>query len=95
MAYVYILTNQHNTTLYIGVTNDLVRRVYEHKQEFVEGFTKRYKLHKLVYFEQIPDILQAIAREKQIKHWNRRWKERLIREHNANWTDLYDTICKL
>ncbi|MBQ3667412.1 MAG: GIY-YIG nuclease family protein [Elusimicrobiaceae bacterium] len=93
MAYVYILTNQYNTTLYVGVTNDLVRRVYEHKQELIEGFTKRYKLHKLVYYEQTPSIVQAITREKELKKWNRSWKDKLINDFNPTWTDLYDLIC--
>ncbi len=93
MAYVYILTNQYNTTLYVGVTSDLVRRVYEHKQELIEGFTKRYKLHKLVYYEQTPSIVQAITREKELKKWNRSWKDKLINEFNPSWVDLYDLIC--
>ena len=93
MAYVYILTNQYNTVLYIGVTNNLVRRIYEHKQEMVEGFTKHYKLHKLVYYEQIPHITDAIEREKELKKWNRNWKNRLINKKNPTWNDLYDLIC--
>ena len=93
MAYVYILTNEKNKTLYVGVTNNLVRRVYEHKQGLVNGFSKRYKLHKLVYYEQIPSIINAIEREKQLKLWHRDWKERLIRTKNVNWDDLYNEIC--
>ena len=93
MYYVYILTNQHNTTLYVGVTNNLVRRVYEHKQEMLEGFTKRYKLHKLVHYEQFEDVSKAIEREKELKNWHREWKERLIETQNKNWTDLYESIC--
>ncbi len=93
MAYVYMLTNQYNTVLYIGVTNDLIRRVYEHKHEMLEGFTKRYKLHKLVYYEQTSNILQAITREKELKKWNRSWKNKLINDFNPTWSDLYDLIC--
>ena len=93
MAYIYILTNRQNKTLYVGLTNNLVRRVYEHKQGFVDGFSKRYHLHKLVYYEQIPLIVNAIEREKQIKSWHRDWKNRLIETKNANWDDLYDEIC--
>ena len=93
MAYVYMLTKQYNTVLYIGVTNDLIRRVYEHKHEMLEGFTKRYKLHKLVYYEQTSNILQAITREKELKKWNRSWKNKLINDFNPTWSDLYDLIC--
>lgn len=74
MYYVYILASQKNGTLYIGVTNDLIRRVYEHKSDFVEGFTKKYKVHTLVYFEDTEDVDSAITREKQLKKWNRAWK---------------------
>lgn len=94
MAYIYILTNQYNTALYIGVTNDLVRRIYEHKQDLVEGFSKRYKLHKLVYYEQTPSIISAIQREKQLKRWHRNWKNNLIEEMNPSWNDLYPQIYK-
>ena len=93
MAYIYILTNEHNTVLYVGVTNDLVRRIYEHKQNMVEGFSKRYQLHKLVYYEQIQHIGQAIEREKQLKQWHRKWKNRLIETINKNWNDLYKEVC--
>ena len=93
MYYVYMLSNKTNTTLYIGVTNDIVRRVWEHKNEVVEGFTKEYKLNKLVYYEQCQDVKSAITREKQLKKWNRRWKEDLIRQMNPNWEDLYSKIC--
>lgn len=94
MAYIYILTNQYNTTLYVGVTNDLIRRIYEHKNDLVPGFSGRYQLHKLVYYEQLPDITQAISREKQIKRWHRNWKNNLINEINASWKDLYEEICQ-
>lgn len=90
--YVYILASKRNGTLYIGVTNDLVRRVYEHKSDFVEGFTKKYQVHDLVYFEQTDDVEAAIAREKQLKKWNRAWKLELIEKSNGDWRDLYPTI---
>ena len=93
MAYVYILTNKNNSTLYIGVTNDLIRRIYEHKNEFVEGFSRRYKLHKLIYYEQTDSMIQAIEREKQLKRWHRNWKINLINEKNPEWKDLYYKIC--
>lgn len=93
MPYVYILTNQYNNTLYIGVTNNLIRRIYEHKNNMVEGFSKKYKLHKLVYYEQIEDITTAISREKQLKRCHRDWKENLIKEKNPTWKDLYNDLC--
>ena len=86
--YVYILTNQTNSTLYIGVTNNLSRRLYEHKHELVEGFSKKYKTHKLIYFEQTNDVDVAINREKQLKGWTRIKKEKLINAINPNWNDL-------
>jgi putative endonuclease len=87
--YVYILTNARNTTLYTGITNNLVRRVYEHKNNQIEGFTRRYRTNKLVYFEETTDALSAITREKQIKKWRRRWKIELIEKNNPQWRDLY------
>ena len=90
--YVYILASKRNGTLYIGVTNDLVRRVYEHKSDSVEGFTKKYQVHDLVYFEQADDVGAAIAREKQLKKWNRAWKLELIEKSNGDWRDLYPKI---
>jgi putative endonuclease len=90
--YVYILASRIGGTLYIGVTNDLVRRVFEHKSKFVRGFTKKYDVSRLVYFEQYDDIQVAIQREKQLKKWNRAWKVRLIEEKNPNWDDLYPGI---
>jgi len=90
--YVYIMANQRNGTLYIGVTNDLVRRVYEHKNNMIPGFTKTYKVHFLVHFEQTTEITEAIKREKQLKWWNRQWKLRLIEETNPEWRDLYEDI---
>jgi len=80
--------------LYIGVTNDLVRRVYEHKSKAAEGFTKKYGVGRLVYFEQFDDVANAIRREKRLKKWNRAWKVRLIEETNPNWTDLYPSIAR-
>ena len=85
--YVYILTNS-SRTLYIGVTNDLVRRVYQHRQKLVEGFTKRYNVSWLVYFEQTQDVREAIFREKQIKAWRREKKVELIESFNPQWKDL-------
>ena len=91
--YVYILTNKYGTVLYTGVTKDLVRRVYEHKNHFDKNsFTAKYKVTKLVYFEQTTDIKSAIEREKQIKSWSRDRKTSLIFEMNPNWVDLYDQI---
>ncbi|WFU16476.1 GIY-YIG nuclease family protein [Bradyrhizobium sp. CB3481] len=90
--YVYILASRIGGTLYIGVTNDLVRRVGEHCLELMKGFTKKYDVHKLVYFEQFDDIESAIRREKRLKKWNRAWKVRLIEELNPNWDDLYPGI---
>ena len=87
--YIYILTRQRNGTLYIGVTDNLIRRVYEHKNDFIEGFTKKYGVHMLVYFEQCESIESAIKREKQLKVWHRSWKIRLIEEANPEWKDLY------
>ena len=92
MYYVYILASQRNGTLYVGVTNDLVRRVFEHKNDVVEGFTKRYGVHLLVYHESSSDVTSAIQREKQIKKWNRAWKIELIEGVNPDWKDLYSEI---
>ncbi len=90
--YVYILASQRNGTLYIGVTNNLVRRVYEHKNNLVKGFTAKYKIYDLVYYEQTADIQSAINREKQLKKWNRKWKLDLIENVNPDWNDLYNDI---
>jgi putative endonuclease len=89
---VYILASQRNGTLYTGVTSDLVKRIWEHKNEQVEGFTKRYGVHRLVYFELHTDMLAAITREKQIKKWNRAWKIKLIEMVNPEWRDLWSEI---
>ena len=86
--YVYIITNKRNTVLYVGVTNDLKRRMYEHKNKLIEGFSKKYNLSKLVYFEQTNDIYTAINREKQLKKWRREKKEWLINQMNPQWDDL-------
>ncbi len=93
MAYIYIITNTYHTVLYIGVTNNLVRRIYEHKHKMVKGFSSIYNLNKLVYYEQYIDISQGIEREKQLKKWNRTWKNKLIEKQNPSWRDLYDEIC--
>ena len=90
--YVYIMTNKYNTVLYTGVTNDLIRRVYEHKNKLVEGFTAKYNLTKLVYYEICKDVKEAINREKQIKGWKREKKEKLIKGFNPDWKDLYEEI---
>jgi len=88
-GFVYILTNKNNTVLYTGVTSDLIKRVYEHKEKLVEGFTKKYNASKLVYFEVFDDVENSIIREKQIKGWVRKKKEVLIKEKNSEWKDLY------
>jgi len=90
--YVYILASKPYGTLYIGVTNDLVRRVWEHKNDFVEGFTKKYGVHMLVYYEQCENVESAITREKQLKKWKRRWKLELTEKMNPGWKDLYNDI---
>ena len=90
--YVYILTTKKNTALYTGVTNNLLRRVREHKSDMVEGFTKRYNVHKLVYYEVADNVLSAIEREKQIKGWGRRKKLEEITFFNPEWKDLYDEL---
>ena len=90
--YVYILFNKPRGFLYIGVTNDLIKRVYEHKTKVVPGFTEKYKIDKLGYYEVYRDIEQAISREKQLKGWNRIWKIELIEEKNNRWEDLYNSI---
>ena len=91
--FIYILASGKNGTLYIGVTADLLKRVYEHREGAVDGFTKKYGVKKLVYFEEYGDINEAITREKQLKKWNRQWKIRLIEETNPTWRDLYEELC--
>ena len=93
MYYVYILANNTRTTIYTGMTNDLIRRVYEHKQHAdPNSFTAKYDVTRLVYFDSTPDVRSAIEREKQIKGWNRRRKNTLISEMNPAWKDLYDSL---
>ncbi|OJW71279.1 MAG: GIY-YIG nuclease [Candidatus Amoebophilus sp. 36-38] len=92
MYWIYILSSKRNGTLYTGVTNDLLRRVYEHKHKLVDGFTKRYHVTQLVYAEEFNDINEAILREKCIKQWKRAWKLKLIEEQNPNWKDLYEDL---
>lgn len=91
MAFVYILASKCNGTLYIGVTSNLVKRVYEHKEGYVDSFTKKYDVKKLVYYEQFDNIIDAIYREKRLKTWQRKWKLDLINEFNPKWLDLYDS----
>jgi putative endonuclease len=90
--YVYLLASKKHGTLYLGVTNDIVRRAYEHRTKSVDGFTKRYDVDKLVWFEIYDDIANAITREKELKKWRRDWKVRLIENENPDWTDLYPGI---
>ena len=90
MYYVYIMTNWNNKVLYTGVTNNLERRVYEHKNKLVKGFTAKYNINKLVYYDFTSDVLSAIAREKQIKGWTRKKKNELIASLNPEWRDLYN-----
>ncbi len=90
--YVYIMASKKNGTLYIGVTNDLRRRVWQHKSDVHEGFTKKYGVHSLVWFEATYDIRGAIQREKQMKKWNRQWKINLIERENPEWADLYEEL---
>ena len=89
---VYILASKRNGTLYIGVTSDLQKRVWQHKNNALEGFTKRYGVHNLVYYELYGDMLTAVSREKQMKKWNRAWKLELIEKHNPDWNDLWNDI---
>ncbi|MDO8578269.1 MAG: GIY-YIG nuclease family protein [Dehalococcoidales bacterium] len=92
--YVYILASKRNGTLYCGVTNDLIRRVSQHKSDLIEGFTKKYKVHKLVWWEDCGSVESALNREKQIKEWHRQWKLELIEERNPSWNDLYEELVK-
>ncbi len=91
--FIYLLTNKYNRVLYTGVTNDLIRRIYEHKNKLQKGFTKKYNLDRLVYYEMYDDIANAIGREKQIKSWTRKKKNLLIDQFNPEWKDLYEDIC--
>ena len=90
--YMYILASRKNGTLYIGVTSDLIRRVWQHKNDIHEGFTKKYSVHRLVWYEETQDIEAAILREKQMKKWRRQWKIELIEEKNPHWNDLYEDL---
>ena len=89
---VYILASKRNGTLYVGVTSNLIKRVWEHKNDFVEGFTQKYQVHQLVWYEMHEDIASALTREKQLKEWKRKWKLDLIESVNPEWCDLYPTI---
>ena len=89
---IYIITNRHNTTLYIGVTSHLVQRIYQHKHKLIEGFSAKYNLEKLIYFELFEDMENAIIREKRLKRWKRDWKHRMINEMNPVWRDLYPDL---
>jgi putative endonuclease len=91
-GWVYIMTNRPDGVLYVGVTSDLARRVWEHREGVADGFTKRYGLKRLVYAERHEDIRAAIQREKTVKHWSRAWKVRLIHGENPEWADLYDQL---
>jgi putative endonuclease len=93
--YVYILSSNRNGTLYFGVTSNLIKRVWEHKNKFIEGFTRKYNIDKLVYYEQYRDAQNAIKREKRIKKYNRTWKLELIEKSNPEWKDLYNEITGL
>lgn len=90
--YVYIISNKRNGTLYIGVTSDLIKRIYQHKEGVIDGFTKKYNVKRLVYYEQHENAESAITREKQMKEWKRQWKLELIEKTNPEWEDLYDKI---
>ena len=90
--YVYILTNHKNGTLYVGITSSLIARVHQHKKKLILGFTRKYGIHKLVYYESFDNVFDAISREKQLKKWHRRWKIALIEKDNPAWGDLYFTL---
>ncbi len=94
MYYVYLIASRKHGTLYVGVTSDLLGRAYQHKTGAVAGFTSRYHVHLLVWFECYDDSLTAIAREKEIKKWRRQWKINLIEESNPEWIDLYETLAR-
>ncbi|MHB1357620.1 MAG: GIY-YIG nuclease family protein [Anaerolineae bacterium] len=89
---VYILANRRNGATYVGVTSDLVKRIWQHRNDEVDGYTKRYGIHQLVYYETCSDMNTAIIREKQLKHWNRTWKLELIEKQNPEWLDLWPTL---
>ncbi|WP_371378308.1 GIY-YIG nuclease family protein [Thalassotalea aquiviva] len=89
---IYIISNESNNVIYVGVTSNLLQRIFQHKQKLTEGFSKRYNLEKLVYFELFDDMDSAIYREKRLKRWQRSWKERLIKRVNPEWKDLYQEL---
>lgn len=91
--YIYILASKRNGTLYVGATNNLQRRIYEHRNNLIDGFTKRYNVHRLVYFEETTNVESALRREKQLKAWERSWKMQLIERTNVQWEDLYTKLC--
>ena len=91
-GYVYIMSNRKNGTLYVGVTTDIARRAWEHRTGYIDGFTRRYGLNRLIWFERHEEIVPAIRREKNIKDWPRAWKVRLIEKMNPEWEDLYPTL---
>jgi putative endonuclease len=93
-SFVYILASQKNGTLYIGVTADLIKRIYQHKNNLIKGFTSRYNVHNIVYYETFSDINEAFEREKELKTWERKWKIDLIEKNNKQWKDLYNEIIK-
>ena len=93
-AYVYIVASKRYGTLYVGVTSDLIKRISEHRESIVDGFTKRYGVHRLVWFEAHESILEAITREKRIKGWHRDWKVNVIQSNNPEWIDLYPSILR-
>lgn len=90
--YIYILASKRNGTLYVGVTNNLIRRIFEHKNNLIEGFTQKYNVKNLVYYEQTDDVGSAIIREKRLKTWKRSWKIKLIEDFNPTWKDLYNDL---
>lgn len=90
--FVYVLASKKNGTLYIGITSDLLGRVWQHKNKVVDGFTKKYDVSSLVYYEQTEDVRSALSREKQLKNWKRKWKIELIEKENPKWIDMYDTM---
>jgi len=90
--FIYILASKRNGTLYIGVTNNLLKKVHQHKNDVSEGFTRKYGVHNLVYFETYKDIRDAITREKRMKKWKRQWKLELIEKSNPEWNDLFDSL---
>jgi putative endonuclease len=93
--FVYIMASKRYGTLYVGVTNDVIRRSWEHKQKLVEGFTKKHGVNRLVYYQPFSDVHEAIAYEKRLKRWHRTWKIDLIQKHNPEWRDLYDDLVAL